>query len=125
MDAELDIQIRSAGNPDSEARLIDLVLDGVTSGHSRRSYRTGLTAFFGWIRVSGGRAGVHQGPGPAIPVGAPGPGAFRLDGQPPALAHPQTRPRDGRQSAARPGGGGGDRARALGSRSAATGQGTG
>ena len=42
-----------AGNPDSEARLIDLVLNGVTSIHSRRSYQTGLTAFFGWIRVSG------------------------------------------------------------------------
>jgi len=35
----------------SQARLIALVLDGVTSEHSRRSYRTGLKAFFGWIRV--------------------------------------------------------------------------
>ena len=33
--------------------MIDLVLNGVTSVHSRRSYRTGLTAFFTWIRVSG------------------------------------------------------------------------
>ena len=47
------LQVRSAGNPDSEARLIDLVLNGVTSIHSRRSYQTGLTALFGWIRVSG------------------------------------------------------------------------
>jgi Phage integrase, N-terminal SAM-like domain len=53
MTAELEIQVSSAGNPDSEARLIDLVLNGVTSIHSRRSYQTGLTAFFGWIRVSG------------------------------------------------------------------------
>jgi integrase/recombinase XerD len=29
------------------------VLHGVTSVHSRRSYRTGLEAFFAWIRVSG------------------------------------------------------------------------
>ena len=28
--------------PVNEARLIALVLDGVTSEHSRRSYRTGL-----------------------------------------------------------------------------------
>ncbi|RXH54067.1 tyrosine-type recombinase/integrase [Granulicella sibirica] len=32
---------------------MDLVLDGVTSGHSRRSYRTGLARFFAWIRVAG------------------------------------------------------------------------
>lgn len=30
-----------------------LVLDGVTSDHSRRSYRTGLVAFFAWVRSSG------------------------------------------------------------------------
>ena len=40
----------------SQARLIALVLDGVTSQHSRRSYRTGLTAFFAWIRISGAEA---------------------------------------------------------------------
>ena len=28
------------------------MLDGVTSDHSRRSYRTGLVAFFGWIKSS-------------------------------------------------------------------------
>ena len=33
--------------------MIDLVLNGVTSVHSKRSYKTGLTAFFTWIRVSG------------------------------------------------------------------------
>lgn len=36
----------------SEARLIALVLDGVTSAHSRRSYRTGLAAFFAFVRAS-------------------------------------------------------------------------
>jgi hypothetical protein len=36
-----------------EAQLIALVLHGVTSVHSRRSYRTGLEAFFACIRVSG------------------------------------------------------------------------
>jgi integrase/recombinase XerD len=38
------------GSADVESRLIRLVLDGVTSMHSRRSYRTGLEAFFAWIR---------------------------------------------------------------------------
>src|SRR5271163_364132 len=47
------LQVRSVASPDSEARLIDLVLNGVTSVHSRRSYTTGLRAFFTWIRVSG------------------------------------------------------------------------
>jgi integrase/recombinase XerD len=40
-----------------EAQLIALVLHGVTSVHSRRSYRTGLEAFFAWIRVSGAGPG--------------------------------------------------------------------
>jgi integrase/recombinase XerD len=53
MAANLEIQLQPAENPDSEARLIALVLDGVTSEHSRRSYKTGLTAFFAWIRASG------------------------------------------------------------------------
>ena len=35
----------------SQARLIALVLDGVTSEHSRRSYRTGLERFFRWIET--------------------------------------------------------------------------
>lgn len=37
------------------ARLIALVLDSVTSEHSRRSYRAGLVRFFGWIQMSGSR----------------------------------------------------------------------
>jgi integrase/recombinase XerD len=50
---ELQIQPQPAANAEFEARMIDLVLNGVTSVHSRRSYKTGLTAFFTWIRVSG------------------------------------------------------------------------
>ena len=34
-----------------EARLMALVLDSVTSPHSRRSYRTGLERFFLWVRA--------------------------------------------------------------------------
>ncbi len=34
----------------SEARLLELALTSVTSEHSRRSYRTGLIAFFAWVR---------------------------------------------------------------------------
>ncbi len=36
----------------TEARLIAPVLSTVTSVHSRRSYRTGLVRFFGWVRTS-------------------------------------------------------------------------
>lgn len=32
-----------------EAQLIAQVLDGVTSDHSRRFFRTGLAAFFAWV----------------------------------------------------------------------------
>ena len=53
MNLELQILPQPAANAEFEARMIDLVLNGVTSVHSRRSYRTGLTAFFTWIRVSG------------------------------------------------------------------------
>ncbi|WP_236657636.1 site-specific integrase [Acidisarcina polymorpha] len=57
MTAELEIELQPAGNRPSEAFLIDLVVNGVTSEHSRRSYKTGLKAFFTWIRLSGaGRA---------------------------------------------------------------------
>ena len=35
-----------------EARLNALVLDTVTSEHRRRSYRTGLVRFFGFVRTS-------------------------------------------------------------------------
>lgn len=50
---ETVLSIRNPQETTSEARLIDLVLDGVTSEHSRRSYRTGLVRFFGWVRSSG------------------------------------------------------------------------
>ena len=50
MDQELALETPPEENALKEARLIALVLDGVTSEHSRRSYRTGLTAFFAWIR---------------------------------------------------------------------------
>lgn len=33
-----------------EERLIQLVMNGVTSPHSRRAYRTGLTHFFLWVK---------------------------------------------------------------------------
>ena len=50
---ELIVRPESPAEGGSEARLIALVLDGVTSEHSRRSYRTGLTGFFAWIPLSG------------------------------------------------------------------------
>jgi integrase/recombinase XerD len=53
MPTELQIQPQPNPNAEFEAQMIDLVLNGVTSVHSRRSYRTGLTGFFSWIRVSG------------------------------------------------------------------------
>ena len=43
----------SASDADVEARLTALVLDSVTSPHSRRAYRTGLERFFSFCRVSG------------------------------------------------------------------------
>jgi hypothetical protein len=54
MDLALQIQPVST---EVEAQLIALVLHGVTSVHSRRSYRTGLEGFFAWIRVSGAGPG--------------------------------------------------------------------
>ena len=59
MSTDTSISVLNAAEQASEssqARLIALVLDGVTSQHSRRSYRTGLTAFFAWIRISGAEA---------------------------------------------------------------------
>ncbi len=53
MDQELALQSPPQENTLNEARLIALVLDGVTSEHSRRSYRTGLVGFFAWVRTSG------------------------------------------------------------------------
>ena len=53
MAQELALRHESDENIRREAQLIALVLDGVTSDHSRRSYRTGLVAFFTWVRASG------------------------------------------------------------------------
>ena len=43
----------SASQADLEAQLTALVLDTVSSPHSRRAYRTGLARFFLWLRCSG------------------------------------------------------------------------
>ena len=53
MAQDLALRHESDENIRREAQLIALVLDGVTSDHSRRSYRTGLVAFFAWIKASG------------------------------------------------------------------------
>ncbi|AXC15959.1 phage integrase family protein (plasmid) [Acidisarcina polymorpha] len=53
MTPEREIELQPPGNRPSEAFLIDLVVNGVTSEHSRRSYTTGLRAFFTWIRIFG------------------------------------------------------------------------
>ena len=53
MDQELALRHEPDENIRQEAQLIALVLDGVTSEHSRRSYRTGLVAFFAWIGTAG------------------------------------------------------------------------
>ncbi len=53
MAQELALPLAPEGNVSQQAQLIALVLDGVTSDHSRRSYRTGLVRFFDWIRTSG------------------------------------------------------------------------
>ncbi len=53
MDQELALQSPPQENTFHEARLIALVLDGVTSEHSRRSYRTGLVGFFAWVHTFG------------------------------------------------------------------------
>ena len=52
MDQELALTLPHADSIDQQARLIALILDGVTSEHSRRSYRTGLAAFFARIQAS-------------------------------------------------------------------------
>jgi hypothetical protein len=38
------------GKPAPEGQLLKLVLNGITSENFRRSYRTGLVAFFAWVR---------------------------------------------------------------------------
>ncbi len=52
MHQESTLSVQNSAEQASEARLIALVLDSVTSEHSRRSYRTGLVRFFGWVRTS-------------------------------------------------------------------------
>ncbi len=52
MHQESTLSAPNSGEQAAEARLIALVLDTVTSEHSRRSYRTGLVRFFSWIRTS-------------------------------------------------------------------------
>ena len=49
MNNALAIDPHYSEEADGQAELIALVLDGVTSVHSRRSYRTGLEQFFAWI----------------------------------------------------------------------------
>ncbi len=52
MNSQTAISVLSTSEQTSQSSrtsLIALVLDGVTSEHSRRSYRTGLERFFGWI----------------------------------------------------------------------------
>lgn len=56
MSTELALLVANPGEQASQARLIALVLDSVTSPHSRRSYRTGLECFFAWVRLLGARS---------------------------------------------------------------------
>ena len=42
----------SAAEADLQARLTALVLDAVTSAHSRRAYRTGLECFWAWVKAA-------------------------------------------------------------------------
>lgn len=57
MHPETALAVPDPGKDQAEARLIGLVLDGVTSKHSLRSYRTGLKQFFAWIAVAGASTG--------------------------------------------------------------------
>ncbi len=45
-----DLLPAGAERSDAEARLSALVLDGLTSEHSRRAYAEGLARFFAWLR---------------------------------------------------------------------------
>ena len=51
---ELQIALQEPSGANRQADLIALVLDGVSSAHSRRSYRTALERFFQWIPQTGG-----------------------------------------------------------------------
>ena len=50
----------SASGPELEAFLTSLVLDSVTSAHSRRAYRIGLVFFWTWARALDGRLGFSK-----------------------------------------------------------------
>ena len=56
MSQETALTVRAGqGSPSQaevEAQLTSLVLDTVSSPHSRRAYKTGLARFFAWLRVS-------------------------------------------------------------------------
>ena len=52
MNHEIVISVIAGQGTDPEGSLIALVLDGVSSAHSRRAYRTGLVRFFAWFRAS-------------------------------------------------------------------------
>ncbi len=49
-DALAPLPIAAEARDPIEAKLIGLVLDGVTSLHSRRAYEKGLRQFFTWCR---------------------------------------------------------------------------
>jgi len=50
------IRTTAAGKGSAEAELTALVLDGVTSEHSKRAYAKGLALFFTWVKERGPRA---------------------------------------------------------------------
>src|SRR6202051_718613 len=49
------LPIRVDAPPVAEEQLIALVLNGVSSPHTRRAYRTGLDEFFSWLKGRAGR----------------------------------------------------------------------
>ncbi len=50
------------------APLVDLVLDGLGSEHSRRAYRHALEEFFHWVSDPCHRRGLYPGRRPALPL---------------------------------------------------------
>jgi site-specific recombinase XerD len=48
---DLDLVPVAQGSSGVEAELTDLVLDGVTSPHSKRAYAAGLALFFAWLKA--------------------------------------------------------------------------
>jgi hypothetical protein len=47
-----DLALIRPESPTAEEELTALVLNGVTSPHSRRAYSTGLAQFFAWVKAS-------------------------------------------------------------------------